>query len=402
MRRSPLLAVYFAVFIDLVSFGIILPTLPYAAQQFGADGFGVGLVVTAYFATQAVGAYFLGHLSDRIGRRPVFLISLAGSVLSLLCTALATEYWMLVASGLLAGAFGGSIATAQAMVADQTTGSQRTRALGVLGGAIGLSFVFGPGTGAGLAHRGLSTAASIAAALSAANLLLGFVMIRETRTAEAALGEASRATRAQLSPLRTVSRRILAAIFLATVAFAVVEGTYALFGKAKFGLGPGGLGIVLSFIGLVIAIFQGVVVGRLNPRFGERKLAIAGSLLMGLSLLFVPIMPNLYLSVAFLGILSAGQSLAMPTLYGLLSRSSGQSEQGHRLGIGQASEAAARALGPVGAGWLFDRGMPLPYVGGAVLVLIGAALIWGVPGVMGNRSHDSDSELLPEGAATNQ
>jgi DHA1 family tetracycline resistance protein-like MFS transporter len=399
MRRSPLLFVYLTVFIDLVSFGIILPTLPYAAQQFGTDGLGVGLVVTAYFATQALGAFFLGNLSDRIGRRPVFLISLAGSALSLLCTALSTEYWMLVASGLLAGAFGGSIATGQAMVADLTTGSQRTRALGILGGAIGLSFIFGPGTGAAIARSGLSVAASIAAGLAAANLLLGYFTIRETRPPRAVREEATRVARAVASWSRPASRRLLAAIFLATVAFAVVEGTYALFGKAKFGLGAGGLGLVLSFVGLVIAVFQGFVVGRLNPRYGERTLAIAGSILMGASLVLVPILPNLYLSVACLGVLAAGQSLAMPTLYGLLSRSSGRSEQGRRLGVGQASEAAARSLGPLGAGWLFDQGVSFPYFGGAVLVLIGAALIWTVPRMIVNRSADDEREGFAEAAA---
>lgn len=336
MRRSPLMFVYLTVFLDLVSFGIILPTLPYAAQQFGANGLGVGLVVTAYFATQAVGAFSLGHLSDRFGRRSVFLISLAGSALSLLCTALSTEYWMLVGSGLLAGSFGGSIATAQAMVADRTTGLQRTRSLGFLGAAIGLSFVFGPGIGAGLAKSGLSQAASIAALLAAVNLLLAFFTIRESRQPGAAREAPQSVHRQRSAAVRPGLRQLLVAIFLATVAFAVIEGTYALFGKAKFGLGPGGLGLVLSFIGLVIAVFQGVVVGRLNPQYGERRLAVAGSILMGVALILVPLMPTLYLSVACLGVIAAGQSLAMPTLYGLLSQRSGRGEQGRRLGIGQA------------------------------------------------------------------
>ncbi len=176
--------VYVTVFIDLVGFGIILPQLPFYAESFGATGVWVGAILTAYSAAQLVGASLLGRLSDRVGRRPVLLMSLAGSAASFLLCGLAHSLWLLLVARALAGLFGGSIAAAQAYIADVTAPGERAKYMGLLGAAIGLGFVFGPALGSRLARFGFGAAAFTSAGLAAANLLFAFFRLPETRGAE--------------------------------------------------------------------------------------------------------------------------------------------------------------------------------------------------------------------------
>jgi DHA1 family tetracycline resistance protein-like MFS transporter len=380
MRRSPLIVVYLAVFVDLLGFGIILPILPFYAEKFGADGFWVGAVLTAYSAAQFVGAILLGRLSDRIGRRPVLLASLVGSAISLTVMGLANSLWILLLSRLLAGAFGGSITTAQAYIADVTDSGERTKYMGLLGASIGMGFVFGPAIGAGLSGFGFSTAAFVAATLALANFIFGCVALRESRTTEHSV---SRRARLNSSNLMRALRhpdigRILISSFLATFAFVGMEATFALFGQARFGLDAGSLGLIFTFVGVVIAVVQGGLIGRLDAKFSERALALAGAVVMGLALVAIPLVSSLVLSMVVLAALAMGQGLLTPTLSSLLSQASEVEEQGGTLGLGQSVGAGARAIGPLITGWMFDRGMWLPYIAGAVLVLCAAWILRGV------------------------
>lgn len=380
MARSSLLVVYLTVFIDLLGFGIILPILPFYAEKFGANGFWVGAVLTAYSAAQFVSAFYLGRLSDRIGRRPVLLASLVGSAVSLAMTGLAGSLAFLLLSRVLAGAFGGSITTAQAYIADVTEPRERTKYMGLLGASIGMGFVFGPAIGAGLSGFGFSTAAFIAAGLAAANFLFGLVKLPETRVVR--LEETSRTT-GRLAGLGMALRqpnvgRVVWANFLTTLAFVGMEATFALFGQARFGLGAAGMGLIFTLVGVVIAIVQGGLVGRLNARFGERTLAHAGAITIGLTLLAIPFTQTLGACLAIMAILAAGQGLLSPTLPSLLSLASASGEHGGTLGIGQSVSAAARAIGPLIAGWLFDLGVALPYVVGAALMMIALGFLAGL------------------------
>ena len=380
MRRSPLLVIYLAVFVDLLGFGIILPILPFYAEKFGADGFWVGAVLTAYSAAQVVGAFFLGRLSDRIGRRRILLLALVGSAVSLAATGLANTLFLLIASRVLAGAFGGSITTAQAYIADSTSRENRTKYMGLLGAAIGMGFVFGPALGAGLSGFGFPTAAFAAAGLAGANFLFGLFALPESRRS-GSLDQRRGAP--SVANLREALRhpaigRILASTFLATFAFVGMEATFALLGQAAFGLDAGRLGLIFTLVGVVIVIVQGGLIGRLNARFGERTLAVAGAAIMALTLAILPLAPSLTFAIAVLAALAVGQGFLSPTLSSLLSLASSADEQGGTLGIGQSASALARAIGPLVAGWLFDRGHALPYFAGAGLVVVTGLLVLGV------------------------
>jgi len=379
--KPGLAIVYLTVFVDLLGFGIVLPQLPYYAEAFGASAVWVGAILTSYSAAQFLGASFLGRLSDRIGRRPVLLASLAGSAISLTLSGLATSLLGLVLARGLAGLFGGSIAAAQAYVADSTSREERARYMGLLGASIGLGFVFGPALGAGLARWGFGTAAFVAAGLAAANLVFACFRLPESH------GERQRhpaASRLDFSHLSRALRHpaigsLLGATFLATLAFVAMEATFALLGEHRFGLDSARLGFVFTYIGVLIVIVQGVLVGRLVPRLGERVLAVAGCLAMALGLALMPLAPSLPLALVALGLLAVGQGFTAPTLSTLLSRAVDADEQGGTLGLGQSLAAAARVVGPLGAGWLFDRAFAAPYAVSATLMLLAAALVRGLP-----------------------
>ena len=369
--------VYFTVFLDLVGFGLILPQLPYYAERFGATGVWVGAILTAYSAAQLMGASLLGRLSDRVGRRPVLLMSLAGSAASFLVSGLAGSLWLLLVARALAGLFGGSIAAAQAVIADVTAPGERAKYMGLLGASIGLGFVFGPALGSGLARFGFGAAAFTAAGLAAANLLFAFLRLPETRSSEQRQHAHSHLDWSNLlDALHHPSiGRLLAATFLSTLAFVAMEATFALLGEARLGLDAGRLGLVFAYVGVVMVIVQGALVGRLAKRFGERALATVGALLMAASLGALPLTPSLGTALGVLAGLAIGQGLTTPMLATLLSRATDADEQGGTLGLGQSFAAAARAVGPIGAGWLYDRAVGAPYVASAAVMVLAAVLV---------------------------
>jgi DHA1 family tetracycline resistance protein-like MFS transporter len=382
MKRSPLIVVYITVFLDLLGFGIILPLMPYYALQLGASGVWVGALLTAFSVGQFIGAPFLGRLSDRLGRRPVLLVSLTGAVISFTLTGFANTLYFLIASRAFAGLFSGSISTAQAYIADTTKPEERTKYMGILGASIGMGFVLGPAVGAGFSRFGFGTASFIAAGLAAANLLFAyFVLVEPERHVERASEKVSilkvpAYLRAAFA--RPALGRILVTGFLVMASFVSLEATFALLAKQKFGLNEGHLGLVFTYLGVIIVAIQGGFIGPLGKRFGERNLTIAGSLAIAGSMILLPLMPNLTFMMGALGITAVGQGLCMPSFSSLISLASGADEQGSMLGLNQSLASAARASGPLVAGFLYDLGPNLPYFWGAALALVAAGMLMGV------------------------
>jgi DHA1 family tetracycline resistance protein-like MFS transporter len=372
--------VYATVFLDLFGFGILLPALPYHAERLGATGLWLGVLFTAYSAAQLVGAAVLGRFSDRIGRRPVLLLSLAGSAASFAASAFAPSLVALAAARALAGLFGGSISTAQAYVADVTRPEDRAPAMGRLGAAIGSGFVAGPAVGALLAAggHGFRAAALLAAGLAVVNLGAAAVRLREpVRPPD---GRPAGDRRLRLTGLGASLRLpvvgpVLMAGFLVMFGFVAMETTLAFLAARRFGTDERGLGGILVFVGVVLIAFQAGLIGPLTRRFGERGVAIAGCVGVALALAGLPFAPGLPQAFVALGALAAGQALANPSLATLLSRAAGVDEQGAVLGLGQSLAAAARAVGPLAAGALYDLAPPAPYLLGAALAVLAALLV---------------------------
>lgn len=376
-RSRALAVVYATVFLDLLGFGLILPFLPYYAESLGARGTAIGLLFASYSIAQLLGAVALGRLSDRFGRRPILLAALAGSTASMIVAGFATTLVGLAAARALAGAFGGSISAAQAYVADVTQPEERARFMGFLGAAIGLGFVLGPGLGAGLIALGLHFpgAAFTAAALSATSLAFALAWLPEPdRSAHA-------------GPLRPGWSAVLAALgqrrlspllfagFFTTLAFVSMEATFGLFVKERFGLGERGFGLTLMGVGMVGIVIQGGLIGRLTRRFGVGAVAITGTTLLGLALAALPFCPSLTTLAPVLALMAAGQGLSSPSLSTLLSQRAPTGEQGLVLGTGQSLAAAARAVGPILAGALYDLRHTTAYLTAGAFSLLAAGLV---------------------------
>jgi len=402
--RTALVIVYATVFLDLLGFGIILPALPFYAKLLEASGFELGVLFTSYSLAQLVGAAVLGRLSDRIGRRPVLLLSLAGSAVSMVVAGLAGSLAVLYMARAAAGLAGGSISTAQAYIADVTRREERAKYMGLLGAAIGTGFVFGPALGALVLSLGggFAGAAFTAAALAGINLLFAVFKLPESRP----VGEgASRqgppqATRWLAALGRPELRPPLLATFLAMCAFVSMETTFAYLGADCLGLSDRQFGLLLAFVGVVMILVQGGAIGPLTRRFGVRPVAVVGAGLMGLGLVLIALIPALAcgagqqgggvtsgairgwnglswlaLAAAFLSLLAVGQGFASPSLSTLLSTESGDEEQGEVLGVGRSLSAGARAFAPLLAGALYDAGKGLPFLAAAALALLAAAIV---------------------------
>jgi multidrug resistance protein len=355
--------VFTVVFIDLLGFGIVLPLLPTYAATFGVAPAAIGLLVTSFSLLQLVAVPVWGGISDRFGRRPVLIVGLVGSTASYLLFAFAHTYWALLVSRIVAGAMGATVGVGQAYIADVTAPERRAHAMGMLGAAFAMGFILGPAIGGILSAHSYASAGLVAAGLCAANAVAALAWLPETPQ--------HRATRSK-EPVRLSSLAApLAASLLVTAAFAVLHVTLPLFGRDVLHDTTRRMGMLFAFMGVVSAIVQGGVVGRLASRVGERRLAVSGALLLAAGLALAPQTSGAALLVA-LGVLSAGSALATPSIYAVVSRSAAASQQGTALGLTQTASTLGRIVGPTVAGFLIGaRGVNSPFLAGAALAMLG-------------------------------
>jgi MFS transporter, DHA1 family, tetracycline resistance protein len=384
MKRS-LAVVYLAVFIDLLGFGIIIPALPFFALKFGASGLMLGALMSGYSLFQMLGAPLWGRFSDRWGRKPVLLICLFSSSVSLFLTGLADGLALLLAARILAGLFGGSLGVAQAVVADVTSPDERAKTMGFLGASIGLGFVLGPALGALLSGFGFGFTAFMASLLALLNFVLGIFFLKETLP-EA--GSRGRRTEASLENLkqglaRPDAQRFIFCLFFIAAGLVAMETTLAPMAQYGLSLKTREFGYLMSFAGVVMVVVQGGMLGPLVRRFGEARLAFFGGLMgaLGLGLMSLAARGgSLILTVELMGLLAAGYGLAYPCLAALLSKTGGSNEQGGMMGLGQATGALARSLVPLLAGAVFDFSPHLPYILGAISMAVAGLLARRGPG----------------------
>jgi len=382
-RRPSMFVIFLTVFIDLVGFGIVVPMLPLYTRDFGAHGYIIGLIFAVYSAMQFIFSPIWGRLSDRIGRRPVLLMSTAGACVSYVIFALASglpnhtlALGLIVLSRILAGTCGGNITVAQAYVADITPPEKRSKMMGIIGMAIGLGFVFGPGIGAvSLSGLGLTGPGWIAACLSASNFILAFSILPESRKPDS---EQARPRPHLDQWMHTLARPkvglLIIIFFLATCCFSCFEATLSLLISDNFHLeiisAGKTAGYLIVFVGLVGALLQGGATGRLVRKFGEPKLIMMSLVLTGIALMLVPFMqgaPQLSWKILFhsdgwpwvkliiaLCVLGIGSSLARPPIFGMISNLTAAHEQGATIGVAQGSGSLARIIGPIFATALYS------------------------------------------------
>lgn len=371
---TPLGIVFTTVVIDLVGFGIVLPILPLWAEDFGASPTQIGLLTASYAVAQILFAPLWGRLSDRYGRRPVILASLAGSAVAFLLIGLAGTLVLLWIARVMQGVAGASYAAAQAYVADVTTARERARGMGLIGAAFGLGFILGPAIGALFSAVDARLPFFVAAGLCALNLAIAW-----RRLPESLRPGATRAPAPRLATLRrALSSRELGPLvwlsFVATFAFVGMEATFALFGERRFDYGAVEIGILFTFIGVMAAVAQGLLVGRLVDRLGEGRVMIGGLVATSAGLLLVAVAEGLWILLPGLAVLAVGSGLVFATTTALISLSSGEAEQGTVLGLTASVGGAARIAGPIVATLLFQHaGIAVPLILGAALFALCAA-----------------------------
>lgn len=379
MKRSPMLLIFLTVFIDLLGFGIILPLLPYYAHQepFNARPWQIGLLVASYSLMQFIFAPIWGRISDRVGRRPIILMSLMGSTISYLIFGLAQSVALLFVSRILAGIGGANIPTAQAYIADTTSPENRAKGMGMIGAAFGLGFIFGPAVGGFLSQWGYSVPGFVASGICFTDFVLTYFLLPESlkeRKREIAPLRASRWTRLKRAFVRPRVGWLLALFFIATFSLANLEATFALIAKVRYAYTEAQTGYLFAYIGVLTALVQGGLIGPLVRRLGEPKLIVVGTLAFAVSLWLIPYCWDFWALATDLAVLAFGQGVNTPSVTSLISQYTPPDEQGSMLGVTQSLSSLARVLGPIWGGFMFNIHYRWPYLTAAMFMLVAFGL----------------------------
>ena len=382
-RGGALTALLITVFIDMVGFGIIIPLTPFWAERFGAAPDTVTLLFATHPAFGLAFSFLWGWASDRWGRKPVLLLSLAGSVASFLWLAFADSLWMLFAARALGGIFGANVAVGQAYIADVTKEEDRARGLGLLGAAFGLGFVLGPAIGGILAgpdpaNPDFRTPFMAAAAVSFAGVVFGLVFLTEPERRRS--GQARYSPAAQLSGFAAILATPAVAVPIlcfAMMGFAMggLESTFAIWAERAVGWGPREAGYFFAYIGVLLILVQGGLVGPSVRRLGEARLAAPAIAAMALGIGMLPWSGTIPLIAVSGALIVLGYGLGQPALTALISRAAPGGAQGAILGASQSVQSLVRVFGPIVAGALFAaHGRDAPYLAGGAILAVACAV----------------------------
>lgn len=403
---NPLAVVFLIAFLDLLGAGILIPVTPFLVKRYADGGIAMGLMMTAFSAAQFLASPVLGVLSDRHGRRPVLLISLAGTAAGYFLFGWAGSFWMLLFSRVLDGVTGGNISTVQAYIADVSRPEDRAKNFGLVGAAFGLGFIIGPALGGVFARISLTAPAFAAAGLSILTLAATWFFLPESHPVERRRKEPLRAK--DLNPLKQIFAAlgrpelaaILAALFLVNFAMAGLQSNFGLFALDRFAMGPGTIAGIFAAIGVTGAFTQGLLIRRIAPKFNPFHLALTGCGLafFGFSAIALSAV-GWWLFPACMTI-ALGMGLLGPSLMGLLSGRVSPEEQGMILGVTQALGSLTRVIGPIWAGFIYDAvTRTSPYSFGAVCiaaaVVIARAASRGAATPASNAASTPSSRDLP-------
>ncbi len=416
MRKPSILVIFLTVFIDLVGFGIVVPLVPIYGKHLVPDyfhslwsqGLAIGVIFSSYSAMQFIFSPIWGRLSDRHGRRPILLLSTAGAAISYVLFAIGggvanhgLALILILVARSFAGLFGGNLTVAQAYIADITPPENRSKRMGLIGMAFGLGFIFGPAIGGiSLKHIGGAGPGAVAAAFCAANFVLAFFILTESRKA----GSEQAPQRPHLEQWRhTLSQPkiglLVVVFFLATFCFSCFESTLSILVSDNFHINiaedetsASTVSYLFVYCGVIGAIIQGGVIGRLVKKLGEPKLIGLSLVITAASMAMLPFISghaNLSWGILFraeghswlamlgaLALLSIGTNLTRPPLFGLLSNLTHEHEQGANIGVAQGAGSLARIFGPLFANQLLPLSAPMPYVICAGVLLATSLLVF--------------------------
>ena len=382
MLKSAKSVLFLTVFIDLLGYGVVIPLLPEFARNIGATALMVGVVVASYSAMQFVCAPVLGGLSDRFGRRPVLLATIALNGAAYVMFGFVESVGLLLLSRMLAGTGGANLAVAQAYLSDITPPAERTKAFGMIGAALGLGFVFGPPLGGFItAHFGGSAVGWFIAGLCAVNFVSAFFILPETRQPQQG-GEHSApplSVKQVIKGSPAISKLFLAYFFF-TTGFGILTVVGSLLWIDRFGLSASQVGLAFGLIGATMVVVQ-TLVGKIVAVLTTPTTLVMGLALMAASMGGMPFVPaRAFVPVVIVMIVafSMGYALALPTGTAMVADRTDASVQGKVLGLYQATGSLARVIGPLMGGAAYAVGPDVPFVIGGLLLALACAVAWQV------------------------
>jgi DHA1 family tetracycline resistance protein-like MFS transporter len=382
MKKSPLLSIFLIVLVDVLGLTIILPLLPFYAESFGATPFVVGLLVSTYAICQLIAGPPLGHLSDRVGRRPVLLVSQIGTCVAFLILAFAQALWMVFLARVIDGLTAGNLTVAQAYISDVTEPENRAKSFGMIGIAFGLGFLVGPALSGYLAQYNNTYPILLAAGLSFTSIMCTYFLLPAV-TPHAA-PEESRVSQwkayiesfkdGHLGPM-------LWQFFAFTFAFSTLFSGFALFAERRFThsgtpFGPKEVGYVFAFSGLIGAMIQGGGIGSLVKKFGESKLVQMGFATMGLGFALLSGSHQIAYLLLAIALLTFGSAILRPSLTSLITTRAARHRQGLVIGLMQSLMSIAQIIAPIIAGLLIQKQYLSTWaLAGSIFCVVGWSLI---------------------------
>lgn len=382
-NRRNILILFLTQVVVMLGFGLIIPIMPFYVESFGAGGRELGALMAIFAFMQFIFAPYWGQLSDRIGRKPVIMLGMLGNAIAMLFFGLSTQLWMLFASRALAGILSSAtMPTAMAYISDSTTERERGGGMGMIGAAMGLGMVIGPGIGGWLAEKSLPMPFFLASAFSMLALLLVLIFLPESLPAEAR-------TRHSLDQRRPSQFRVfwqallgpigflLVLSFLVNFALANFESVFGLYALRRYGYDTKQVGAILTSIGLATAIVQGVLTGPLTRRWGDALVIKAGLIGSAVGFLLLTQATNFVQVLVTTTIFMLFNALLRPTSSSLISKRASVG-QGVAMGLNNSAMSLGRIAGPLWAGSLFDAHMNYPYFSGAIAMIVGAvaSFLW--------------------------
>lgn len=375
LNSKKVLGILFAVmFFVMVGFGIIIPVLPFYAEELGASPFELGLLMATYSVMQFLFAPMWGRISDKIGRKPVLMIGIAGLGLSFFLLALATQLWMLFAARIIGGLLSAAnMPTVTAYVADITSEEDRGKGMGIIGAAVGLGFIFGPAIGGVFSSGNLAIPFYLSGISSLITFLLVAVVLKESLTEKGASQEKKRPS--LLEAFKSPNANLFILQWFVSVSLAGLEATFAYFAYDRAGLGTVELGYIFMIMGLAGAIVQGGLVGQMTKRLGEGKVIQIGIIGSAVGFTLILFVQDFLTAAIFLTVFGLGNGLIRPSVSSLLTKKA-TSGYGQVTGLLSSFDSLGRIIGPPLGGMLYGIAIFMPYVSGIILSVLALGIYY--------------------------
>lgn len=369
-NKRTLLILFLVMFFVMVGFGIIIPVLPFYAENMGATATELGFLMAVYSLMQLIFSPIWGRISDKIGRKPVILIGIIGLALSFFLMAIATELWMLFAARILGGLLSSAnMPTVTAYVADVTTPENRSKGMGIIGAAVGLGFIFGPAIGGVFSQNSLNFPFYLAGISSIITFFLVLFVLKESMKKGDKKSIQKTIPTSRWTAFQGSNQMLFFLQLFISLSMAGLEATYAYFVAERAGLGTREVGFIFMIMGFAGAIVQGGMIGPLTKKFGEGKIIQGGIIVSAIGFGLILFTTDFITAAVFITIFGLGNGVIRPSVSSLLTKHS-TGGHGSVTGLLSSFDSFGRIVGPPLGGWLFLIGINLPYLSGILLSIV--------------------------------